>query len=397
MMFYKSNCSLLILVCLLVLSSCFREEPADEPAESDDIQLIDAFPNLTFTRPVDLQHAGDASDRLFVVEQRGRIMVFENAGQTDEAQLFLDLQDIVKDEGNEEGLLGLAFHPDYVDNGFFYVNYTAPNPSRTIISRFSVSDSDPDQADAGSELILMEIEQPYTNHNGGQLAFGPDGYLYIAVGDGGSGGDPQGNGQNLETVLGSILRIDVNGAEAGMNYAIPESNPFAGNVEGYREEIFAYGLRNVWKFSFDRETGTLWAADVGQNRFEEINWIENGGNYGWNTMEGFECFNPESDCDKEGLILPLSAYAHSEGNASVTGGYVYRAGSISELERKYVYADFVSGRVWALDFSTVNEPEIIELAQASFPVSSFGLDEHQELYLCGFDGKIYRFGYHSGD
>lgn len=395
MKFPRFNLYFPSILCLLVLNACFEETPEKEPEKSESLQLVEAFPNLDFTRPLDLQHAGDNTDRLFVVEQRGVISVFQNEPNTDDAKVFLNLEAQVNDEGNEEGLLGLAFHPDYENNGFFYVNYTASNPSRTVISRFEVTGSDPDMADAGSELVLMEIEQPYTNHNGGQLAFGPDGYLYIAVGDGGSGGDPQDNGQNLETLLGSILRIDVNGQEEGLNYAIPENNPFAGNEEGLQEEIYAFGLRNVWRFSIDPETNMLWAADVGQNGFEEINLIEAGNNYGWNTMEGFECFDPATGCEQEGLELPIWAYSHENGDRSITGGYVYRGDGIPELVGQYIYADFVSGRIWALDFSTLFDPVITDLMQASFPVASFGVDRENEIYICGFDGKIYKFGYES--
>ena len=382
---------------LLVFNACFQEKPEKGSKEAETLQLVEAFPKLNFTRPVDLQHAGDNTDRLFVLEQRGVISVFQNDTNIDDAAVFLNMETQVKDKGNEEGLLGLAFHPNYQDNGFFYVNYTADNPARTVISRFEVSDSDPDIADAGSELVLLEFEQPYSNHNGGQLSFGPDSYLYIAVGDGGSGGDPQGNGQNKETLLGSILRIDVDHPSAQLNYGIPETNPFAGNEEGFKEEIFAYGLRNPWRFSFDPQTEKLWTGDVGQNRFEEINIIENGKNYGWNTMEGFHCFEPKSGCEEEGLASPVWEYSQDNGDRSVTGGFVYRGSSISELEGLYVYADFVSGRIWTLDATKLNSPINKELMRAPFPVASFGVDQQNELYLCGFDGNIYKFGYQAGN
>ncbi|WP_162415848.1 PQQ-dependent sugar dehydrogenase [Cyclobacterium roseum] len=384
---------------LISLTACVQEDPdpAPDPGEEKVLQLVEAFPNLPFNRPLEILHAGDDSDRIFVVEQRGVISVFPNQAEAEEKGTFLNLVNQVNDSGNEEGLLGLAFHPDYAENGFFYVNYTASNPARTVISRFKVSASDPDEADAQSETVLLEIEQPFTNHNGGKLAFGPDGYLYIALGDGGSGGDPQGNGQNRETLLGSLLRIDVNAQAGDLNYAIPEDNPFVGNGEGFREEIFAYGLRNVWKFSFDTESNLLWAADVGQNRYEEISLIENGGNYGWNTMEGFECFDPASACETEGLELPVWAYDHSEGDGSVTGGYVYRGSALPELAGRYIYADFISGRIWALDVTDRSNPTNTELVQASFPVAAFGLDPSNELLICGFDGKIYRLEYQAAD
>jgi glucose/arabinose dehydrogenase len=378
----------ILLTLFLILSTgCVQD---DEPSPSSTSYSTEvAFPELSFTRPVDLQHPGDGSNRLFVVEQSGIISVFENDSTVSERTTFLDIEDRVDNSHNEEGLLGLAFHPDYESNGYFYVNYTAADPNRTVISRFQVSPDDPNRADPDSELELLTFEQPYGNHNGGQLAFGPDGYLYIAVGDGGSGGDPHEHGQNRSTLLGSILRIDVNGQENGANYAIPNDNPFAGNEEGYREEIYAYGLRNPWRFSFDAETGTLWAADVGQNAYEEINIIENGGNYGWNIMEGMHCFEPSSGCNREGLELPVWEYSRDQG-VSVTGGFVYRGPSLPELAGTYIYADFGSANIWSLDASNPENPVNELLVQAEFPVSSFGVDQNNELYILGFDGQIHR-------
>lgn len=347
-----------------------------------------AFPNLSFDRPVDLQDARDGSSRLFVVEQKGVVRLFQNNPSVSQAPVFLDIQSQVDDSGNEEGLLGLAFHPEFATNGHFYVNYTASDPNRTVVSRFSISSTDPDVADPASELVLLTLSQPYSNHNGGQLQFGPDGMLYIAVGDGGSGGDPQGNGQNRETLLGSILRIDVDTSSGDLSYGIPPDNPFAGNSDGFREEIYAYGLRNPWRFSFDSETGALWTGDVGQNAFEEVSIVESGRNYGWNIMEGFACYG-STNCSQTGLTLPVYAYPHGDGNSSITGGYVYRGTAIPSLAGKYVYADFISGRVWALtDDQGAYSNEL--LVDASFNVSSFGVDVDNELYLCGFDGRIHR-------
>jgi len=349
--------------------------------------LIDAFPGLTFTRPVDLQHAGD--ERIFIVEQPGIISVVSGDSQEPTKGVFLNIESQVRDQGNEEGLLGLAFHPDYDSNGYFFVNYTTSSPNRTVISRFQVSDSNPDQADVGSELVLLEIGQPYGNHNGGQVAFGLDGFLYIGMGDGGSSGDPLNNSQDLTKLLGAILRIDVNNTGNDQNYSIPADNPFANNTAGYREEIFAFGLRNPWRFSFDAENGDLWTGDVGQNRLEEINLIEIGGNYGWRTMEGTQCFNPSSDCDQSGLILPVWEYGRSAGDVSVTGGYVYRGENITQLQGRYIYGDFASGRIWSLDISNPDSPSNSELVQVPFGLSSFGVDLNAELYICGFDGKIH--------
>lgn len=363
----------------------------DDPPPTGNLsyELTDAFPNLSFSKPVDLQHAGDNSGRLFVVEQQGTIRVFDNSSTAGSAALFLDIQDRVDDRGNEEGLLGLAFHPDFESNGYFYLNYTASNPARTVISRFEVSDQDPDLALESSETVILSFNQPYDNHNGGQLAFGPDGYLYIAVGDGGSGGDPQENAQNRSTLLGSILRIDVDGQENGNNYAIPPNNPYAGNSQGFREEIFAYGLRNPWRFSFDTESGRLWAADVGQSSYEEIDIIEAGNNYGWDIMEGEHCYEPSQNCDTTGLTMPVWEYPHSEGS-SVTGGFVYNGPTLGSLTGQYVYADFVSGKIWALDYGGSDDVTNTELLDTDRNISSFGVDSENELYLCAFDGNIYK-------
>jgi glucose/arabinose dehydrogenase len=377
---------LLLLFLAATAGACAQNDPTDPPSPAS-YQLTEAFPQLSFNRPVDLQNAGDGSNRVFVIEQRGVISVFKNEMQTAEKTTFLDIESQVDDQGNEEGLLGLAFHPNYQSNGFFYLNYTASNPNRTVISRFRVS-SDANKADVSSEQVLLEIPQPYSNHNGGQLAFGPDGYLYIAVGDGGSGGDPEGNGQNLKTLLGSILRIDVDKAEGTKNYGIPSDNPFANNSEGYAEEIYAFGLRNPWRFSFDSETGKLWTGDVGQNNYEEIDIIVKGGNYGWNIAEGNHCFR-SANCDLGSLEPAVWEYERSQG-VSVTGGFVYRGTQLRGLIGRYIYADFASGRVWSLDVSDPQSPVNLEIADANFNVSSFGIDEAGELFLCGFDGKIHK-------
>lgn len=366
-------------------------------AGAQQLQLQIAFPNLTFTRPVDLQHAGDGSNRIFVVEQAGVIRVFNNASSASSAGVFLDIRQKVNDAGNEEGLLGLAFHPGYESNGYFYVNYTAASPRRTVIARYRVSAADSNQADPNSETVLLEYAQPYENHNGGAMAFGPhDGYLYIASGDGGSGGDPQGNGQDRATLLGKILRIDVDTSSGMRPYGIPPDNPFANNTSGYREEIFAYGLRNPWRMSFDAVTGRLWVGDVGQNRREEIDLIINGGNYGWNRMEGNLCYpSGNTNCDMTGLIPPVWDYGRNLGN-SITGGYVYRGGSVPQLAGAYVYADFGSGRIWSLHESNGRWADTLRVS-SGLGISSFGVDQNNELYLCVFNfsnpqnGRIYRF------
>lgn len=382
----------LLFLFALTLACAESDEPTDtNGTQTDDsYEVVEAFPNLSFTRPVDLQHPGDGSDRLFVVEQRGIISVFPNEQSVSSKTIFLDISDRVDDAGNEEGLLGLAFHPNFEENGYFYVNYTTPE-SRTHISRFQVTDSDSNQADPASEQVVLAFDQPYGNHNGGQVSFGPDGYLYIAVGDGGSGGDPHGHGQDRSTLLGTILRIDVDSQEAGNNYGIPDDNPFAGNSEGYREEIYAYGLRNAWRFSFDPANGDLWAGDVGQVSYEEIDIVENGGNYGWDCREGMHDFGDSAPVcsERSGFIEPVWEYPRSQG-VSVTGGFVYRGPTLDDLTGTYVYADYGSGRIWSLDISDMENPVNTELADVNFGVSSFGVDADNELYICGFDGKIHK-------
>lgn len=371
----------------LFLALCLICSAADGQSS---LQLQVAFSNLSFARPVDLQHPGDGTDRIFVVEQAGLIKVFENNTSATTAATFLDITGRVNDTGNEEGLLGLAFHPDYKNNGYFYVNYTATAPRRTVIARYRVNASNPNLADPNSEFILLTFNQPFENHNGGQIAFGPDSYLYIATGDGGSGGDPQGNGQNLQTLLGKILCIDVNITSAGRNYGIPSTNPFAGNTVGNREEIYAYGLRNPWRMSFDPVTKWLWAGDVGQGRREEIDIIENGKNYGWNRMEGTLCYPSGTPCDLPGLTKPIAEYDRTLG-ASVTGGYVYRSNKVPELAGAYIYADYVSGRIWSLRYDGVNPASNVLLLDTNLFIASFGVDKNLELYICAFDGRIYRF------
>jgi len=343
-----------------------------------------AFPNLTFNQPVGIIAPGDGTNRLFVIEQAGIIRVFENSQTVSASSSFLDIRNRVL-SGGEQGLLGLAFHPNYAENGYFYINYIADNPRRTVIARFSVSPNNLNAALSESEFVLLEVDQPFANHNGGQTAFGADGYLYVGLGDGGSGGDPFGNGQNLATLLGKILRINVDSSSQGRNYGIPPDNPYAGNTLGYREEIYARGFRNPWRFSFDSLTGALWVADVGQSQREEIDVVEMGKNYGWNIMEGSL---PYSGGSQTGLELPLWEYGRDEG-ISVIGGYMYRGSTLEGLYSKYVYGDYGSGKVWALQYSEVVMPVNTLLVDTDLNTSSFGVDEQNELYLCALDGKIY--------
>ena len=365
---------------------------SDQPssASAEPLRMLEVervFPNLSFRRMVGMAYAGDGSDRLFVVLQRGVIVSFANEEDVEGADVFLDIEERVSDRGNEEGLLGLAFDPDFRANGYFYVYYSAASPRRSVLSRFSVR-ADGATADAGSERVIMEVEQPHSNHNGGQIAFGPDGYLYVGLGDGGSRGDPQGNGQNLSTLLGSIIRIDVSGLDESGSYSIPADNPFAG-VDGARGEIWAFGIRNPWRFSVDMESGEMWMADVGQNRFEEVNIVRRGLNYGWNVMEGSSCFKPSRGCDVQGLEMPVAEYGRDDG-CSVTGGYVYRGERLPSLYGAYVYGDFCSGRIWALRYEGGQVTEQLEVVDSRLEISSFGEDQDGEILVLSFDGGMYR-------
>jgi uncharacterized repeat protein (TIGR03806 family) len=360
------------------------------PDEPPTLAVEKAFPHVTFTRPVEFTQAGDSTDRVFVVEQDGCVRVFPNRSDVEETKVFLDLRDVVRREHNEEGLLGLAFHPDYRTNGQFFAFYS-DTPRGSVVSRFRVSKDDADRADRDSEEKLLQFIKPYGNHNGGCLRFGPDGHLYIGVGDGGLGGDPHANAQNLEVLNGKILRIEVNRKDTGKSYAIPEDNPFANRGGDVRGEIWAYGLRNPWRFSFDRPTGTLWAADVGQDRHEEIDIIVRGGNYGWNIREGKHPLDPNAERSAVGeFIEPVLDYPRVEGK-SVTGGLVYRGQRLPELAGAYLYADFVSGNVWALRWDGKNVTANSKIARTSLLISAFGEDEAGEVYLTAFDGFIYRF------
>ncbi|WP_188369164.1 PQQ-dependent sugar dehydrogenase [Muriicola marianensis] len=373
----------------------------------------EAFPNLTFQYPVEIQPSVDGTDRIFVVEQPGRIVVFPNDPGVTTAQksVFLDLTGVVSySSGQEIGLLGLAFHPNYNVNGYFYVYYTAPSSVsginvEIVLARYQVSNTDPDSANPGSELILFSFDknQSSSNHNGGKIAFGPDGYLYISVGDGGGAGDPNKNAQDLDNIFGSILRIDVdvdgsNPVEANPdlpdgNYEIPADNPRVG-LSGL-DELYAWGIRNTWKLSFDPPTNRLWGADVGQGDYEEINLITNGGNYGWDRFEGNSLEDTSTSLVTTPDIKPIFEYDHLNGDVSITGGYVYRGTSTDPLlQGKYIYGDYISGRVWSLDYNeslgTATSTELFDLSGQY--ISSFGLDESGELYFSNYgnSARIYR-------
>jgi glucose/arabinose dehydrogenase len=341
--------------------------------------VANGLPNL-----VSVAHAGDS--RLFITLQGGLVMIHDGTRVLPEP--FLDLRNLVL-SGGERGLLSIAFHPGYAQNGLFYVNYTDLRGD-TVVARYSVSLFDPNRANPASAVPVLMIQQPFANHNGGQLQFGPDGYLYIGMGDGGSGGDPGNRAQNLGDLLGKMLRLDVNSASP---YAIPPSNPFVGQA-GVRPEIWAFGLRNPWRFSFDRATGDLWIADVGQGIWEEVDFQPvtsiGGENYGWRRMEGAHCFNPSSNCNPGNLVLPVIEYNHSVG-CSVTGGYVYRGTRNPRLVGQYIYGDFCSGRIFGATRSTSGAVTTQQLLDVTFNVSTFGEDVAGEIYVGDYsNGILYR-------
>lgn len=364
-------------------------------AEPDSSYTLSrTFPSLSFSQPVFLTHASDGSDRIFVVEKAGVVKVFANTPTASSTVTFMDIRSKVASSSSEMGLLGLAFHPDYELNGYVYVNYTADNPRRTVVARYTRASEN--SVDVNSQLILLEVTQPYTNHNGGMLTFGPDGYLYIGMGDGGSGGDPLENGQNPNALLASMLRLDVDHPTGGKNYGVPADNPFVAG--GGAPEVFAKGLRNPWRFSFDRALGDLWVGDVGQDKYEEVDILKLGGNYGWNTMEGFHCYDPATGCDVTGLDLPVLEYDHSVGK-SITGGYVYRGTQLLGLQGRYVYGDYTNGRIWALRYDQEQQAQIdnILLLDSDLAISSFGEDESGELYVVALAGGIYSLNESSAD
>ncbi len=374
---------------MLVLANQSEASPPCQPSDTIPAQTKIELLQMAqgFHKPVGLYSPPDGSKRLFVVEQGGTIRIIKQTKP--QLKPFLDLSQKIS-AGGEKGLLGLAFHPKFKENGRFFVNYTRDQDGlHSIISEFRVSKKNPDAADSQSEKILLQIKQPYGNHNGGQIAFGLDGMLYIGTGDGGSGNDPHNHGQNLSSLLGKMLKISVDNRSKGLAYGLPDDNPFL-KKKGVRPEIWAYGLRNPWRFSFDPLTGQLWAADVGQRHREEINIIKKGKNYGWRIMEGKICTpGVNRHCDSKGLEPPLHDYPRSEGTA-IIGGFVYRGQNIPDLCGAYVYGDYGSGQVWALRYKgrTVTQP--LQLLNAKRPITSFGQDQDHELYVVEHSGNIYR-------
>ena len=338
-----------------------------------------------FRQPLDFRQAADGSDRLYVVEKAGIVRVLHGSQPVERP--FLDIRSIVGAGGSEQGLLGLAFDPQYVANGYFFVNYT-DRQGDTVVARYQVS-GDPEVADAASAAVILTQKQPFANHNGGNLMFGPDGYLYIGFGDGGSGGDPMGNGQSGGTWLGKLLRINVH---ADFPYTVPEDNPFVA-TPGMLPEIWGLGLRNPWRYTFDRATGDLYIGDVGQGVWEEIDFVpvgSSGSNFGWNVGEGNHCFKP-ANCDLAPFVPAAAEYSHGRGDCAVVGGYVYRGAAYPAMQGTYLYADECSGRVWSLARTADGAWTTAELGRTGINISSFGEDDAGELYVTGFgDGVVYR-------
>lgn len=357
---------------------------------AQNYRLVNVARNFNFVRPVEVIAGPGGMQRLFVVNQRGIIYSLPDTLNAPRVDTALNISARVV-AGGEMGLLGIAFPPDFDQNQRLIFHYTDQvGQRRNVISEFTALPGSTTRFDPASERIIMTINQPLANHNGGKIAFGPDGYLYIGIGDGGGAGDPSNFGQNRSSLLGKVLRIDINGTQGTLNYRIPSDNPFVGNTQGWREEIFAWGLRNPWKFNFDDSTGKIWLADVGQNLKEEIDIIESGKNYGWRIVEGNSCYNPSTNCNRAGLEPPVFEYGQTQGDRSVTGGYVYRGTAFPTWQGGYVYGDYVSGRIWILRQDPVSQAWVNTLLgrEATSTLSSFGQDERGELYICNHTSGV---------
>ncbi|NOX70677.1 MAG: PQQ-dependent sugar dehydrogenase [Gammaproteobacteria bacterium] len=364
--------------------------PPPPPAPNAAVQPV--FTQVSFTFPLAmLQAPGDVS-LWYIVEQRGVVRMFDNDANVVSSSVYLDISARVDSSANEAGLLGMAFHPDFQNNGQVFLSYTRGGPLTSVIARFTV-DANTGLPDPGSEFVILTVPQPFDNHNGGNIAFGPDGYLYIGFGDGGGGGDPDENGQDTNNFLGAIVRVDVDGASP---YAIPGDNPFAANTNcmaGFGTmdcpEIYAWGLRNPWRFSFDLQNGDLWAADVGQDAWEEVDRVELGLNYGWDEREGAHCFEPANGCSTNN-VDPITEYDHSVGQ-SITGGFVYRGSSIPALQGIYVFGDFISGRIWGIPADSQQGVLPDELMDTSLGIVSFAQSADGEIYVIDYGaGDIYQ-------
>ncbi len=351
------------------------------------VDIAPAFPNLpAFNSPINIEDPRDGTDRLFVVERGGQIQVFQNSPTVSQRSQFLDIASLLTTQG-ECGLLGLAFHPNYESNGYFYICYTDASPFETIVARVTANATNPNLADVATLLPIIRIGQTNFYHKGGCIAFGPDGYLYVSLGD----DQTHPNGQSLTTLKGKVLRIDVDHPSGGLQYGIPPDNPFAGNPSGYRQEIYAFGFRNPWRFGFDSDTGKLWLGDVGQDTWEEVDMLLKGRNYGWPRLEGNVCYEP-AVCDTVNLdiVLPVTVYIHGANGASITGGRVYRGPSVPSLYGEYVFADYITGQIWSLDPDALPAGTSL-IKDTSLNIPAFGEDKNGELYFSAFDGKIYRF------
>jgi glucose/arabinose dehydrogenase len=373
----------LLLACFL--NGCASSNSSTPPPSGGPPPTLTLTPVVSgLSSPIDFEAPNDGTGRFFVAEQAGITRIAMNG--TLLPTPFLDISSKV-DFSGEKGFLGLAFHPQFPQKNLFYVHYDrlVGSLQQSVIAEYEVSTSDPNQA-SPTERILLTVDQPTTaNHKGGQIAFGPDGFLYIGLGDGGGGGDPLGNGQNLQTLLAKVLRIDVDHKDAGLEYAIPPTNPLAAG--GGRPEIFAYGFRNPFGFSFERGTGRLFLGDVGQNKYEEIDIVQGGDNYGWNVMEGMHCFSPATGCNMSGLILPIAEYDHTEGNA-IIGGYVYKGSAIPSLTGAYLFSDNGSGTIWKLVEGPTGTWTRTTLLASNRGISSLGQDVAGEIYFVDYGGSV---------
>ncbi len=356
-------------------------------APSPSTIRLTTFIDTGLTSPVLITSAHDGTGRLFVVQQNGVIKAFTGGGSP--LGTLLDVKNQVT-RGEEQGLLGLAFHPDFETNRKFYVNFTNRS-GNTVIREYKASASNPNRVAAGSGRTILKIHQPFSNHNGGDIVFGPGGYLFIGMGDGGAAGDPGNRAQDTGKLLGKMLRIDVNGTSGRKHYRIPASNPYVGRSG--RDEIWLRGLRNPWRYSFDKATNRLWIGDVGQGRYEEVDRIstsQKGANLGWRRVEGYACYNPSRHCHKAGTVKPIVAYRHPGGRCAITGGYVYRGSDIPALKGWYVFGDFCSGEIWAVSSTAGTHASKVLLRNTPYSISSFGEDAVGELYVVDLAGAIYR-------
>ena len=378
----------LSLIALLVSGLVLGCGGAGNSNVSSSVSITTQLVVSGLSAPLGLEQPNDGTGRLFVVQQGGMVRIIQGGAVLPQA--FLDITSKIIVQG-EMGLLGLAFHPNYQQNRKFYVNYVRNSAGQfqSVIAEYTASAANANFADPATERILLTVDQVnnFPNHKAGQLAFGPDGFLYFGLGDGGSAGDPLGHGQDTQTLLGKMMRIDVNATSPGLQYRIPPDNPFVSG--GGLPEIWAFGFRNPWRFSFDGATGRQFVADVGQNNFEEIDIVQKGGNYGWNVMEGMHCFNPSTGCNMAGLALPIAEYSHAEGDA-VIGGFVYHGASIPAMRGTYVFGDLDTGKIWNLTETTANIWNRTLLLQSGLTISSFGQDQAGELYVVDFNGKVFK-------